>query len=203
MKALTNVYFILSVVSLLSCNRPKDLREYRTWFGNPENGFVKTHTWHDLDYNVYYRPSDLMAAYELDEEEKHTDKEVDSLIKSYDESYYFLLELSAKEGVNLEWNETENGEKGYEALIKELSFGMKDRISMVVNKDTLEPSLYHYERGFELGNHQRFLFAFPKDKEKEKESFQIIYNDEIFSSSILKFSFSDTNDFPDLRSSLD
>jgi hypothetical protein len=104
--------------------------------------------------------------------------------------------------VNLEWNETQGGEQGYEALIKELSFGMKDRISLVIGKDTLAPSLYHYERGFELGNHQRFLFAFPKGKEAA-ESFQVIYNDEIFSSSLLKFSFSDTNDFPDLRSSLD
>ena len=141
---LTKLFF-LPLVFLFSCSvGPTNVKEYFEWFTNPENGFVKTREMRGIVYNVYYRPSDLMVAYEIDNDKKYTKTQLDSIKQGYKDSYFFILELIAKGNEHLEWNELKD--KRYDDLITNLSFHMKDKRSIVIKQDTLEPFIYNYER---------------------------------------------------------
>jgi hypothetical protein len=170
--------------------QPETLAEYRSWFGKAENGYVKEKAIGGLVFTVQYRPIELEILNELEEGASYSQQYIDSLKRRYEGSNYFVMEIRVKdpegagEGVLYRSEEFMNN---FNQTVEKLSFGMGERFFLEVESDTIYPSVYHFERGFELGERQRFVLGFPDKKKKGPITF--VYNDDLFHASILKFQF--------------
>jgi len=179
--------------------KPSTLTEYKVWFGNPDNGFLKERTVKNIRYSVQHRPAELMLLNELKAMPQATSATVQSLKESYGNSEYFLLQFGPNgEGPqqgDLLKNLANNIEDHAE-LYRDLAFDINTRVRLVVAGDTLEPTLSHYEQGYELSANQRFLFAFPTG-DRSTEDMTFIYDDQLLEAGRLKFRFQE-NTIPTL-----
>ena len=191
----------LLAIVVFSCGKPMTVAEYKAWFNDPENGFLKEKVVNDLKFSVQLRPVELMILKEMKQATGYSASQIDSLKNSYGSSLYFLMEVT--------YENTEKMKKGdlvqstvknyneYVEHINQLSFELDDNVILVAGDDTIRPSLYHYERGYELGKKQSFLFAFPFDDDKNNEQVSFIYNDEVFQTGVNVFRFSVNNEIPE------
>lgn len=184
--------FLILYVLIQGCGKKQveTLAEYRSWYGNPENGYVKEKTLGGLVFTVQYRPVELEMLNELNEGISYSQQQIDSLKKKYEGSNYFVMEVRVKdpegagEGVLYRSEEFMNN---FNQTVEKLSFGMGERFFLETKTDTIYSSVYHFERGFELGERQRFVIGFPDKKIEGPITF--VYNDDLFHVSILKFQF--------------
>jgi len=190
-----NIVLFICLFCFLACNNyhPKTKREYRAWFANEDNGFLKKKQIGYLQFNVQYRPIDYMLLNELEEDKSYDKNQIDTLRKSYGSSKYFLLEVGIDdEDMTINEDMTRlmiNNYKEFQELITTLAFDMKSKVSLQLGEDTYEPSIYHFERGYELGYKQRFVFAFAIPSESDKSEFTFVFDDDLFDSGINKFKF--------------
>lgn len=195
------IYIILCALVVQSCGQSMTENEYKAWFSDPENGFVKEKVVNDLRFGVQLRPVELMMLTELKQGEDILADQVDSLKASYGNSLYFLMEVSFEDaGKRRGADVVQSTVKSYNEFVEQvnrLSFELDDNVILVSGNDTIRPSLYHYERGYELGKKQSFLFAFPFNNEKTHEQVSFIYNDEVFKTGVNTFRFSTGKEIPE------
>lgn len=179
----------MCIYSLSSCiqENPRTISEYKQWF-NEKNGFIKQREINKLNFLVQYRPTELQFINELDDNFNYTSKEIERIKKPYGKGICFLMEIGQD---NLNYSEEKSSPiyiysqpEYYRVINSSINKGLK----LVIEKDTITPSLFHYEREYELTNRMRFLFTFPMVY-KNTEKATLIYNDEIFGVGRLKFSF--------------
>ncbi len=183
--------WLLAIVVFDQCNdRPRDLGSYQAWFNNPDNGFVKEKQIGYIRYRVYYRPVELMMLNDLDRNRSYTKTALDSIKATYGNSLYFMLEMAyADESVSGDMLRHHYADyESYAQKVKELSFNIQPYINLAYDSDTVLPSLHHFERGYELGKRQRFLFAFPAPP-KDISHFTFTYLDDLFKAGKLNFRF--------------
>ncbi|MEX2596248.1 MAG: hypothetical protein WEC59_04895 [Salibacteraceae bacterium] len=122
-------------------------------------------------------------------------KTLDSLRSFYDESMYFILKIFPDSEV---WDAQTNDfiasySQNYNTFKENLEILLyrADQYAFVkVNNDTIYPSLFHCERGFELVPEQRLLLAYPKKSSALKSGdVSLIFVDEVFQNGVLKFHF--------------
>jgi hypothetical protein len=189
---------LVSALSYYSCSHPKTIAEYKAWFNNRENGFIKTKEINNLIFSVQYRPVDLFLSSELDPGKTYTDKELDLLREGYRGSKYFVLEISLQDKEVRDKNGLLEKELFLNAFSGKANT-IASNVKLAIDGDTILPSIFHEENGYELGSRKRVLFAFPSQKSKDVFNMNFIYNDEIFNSSILNFGFEiDENKIPEL-----
>lgn len=191
---------ILLVGALFSCSSiPKNVAEYEEWFKDESNGFVKKKSIGNIYVLVQERPADLMALIQLREKSKIEKSQIDSLLSEFEGASYFIMEIGFKtetDGKDIVADRTPTTYDKYAELINELSFGLEKNVEVCFDNDTIKPVLYNYERGYELGKKERFIFVFPKIVGAKK---QFIYYDEIFGLGICKFEFDERKDYPKLE----
>lgn len=200
-----NKYLTLFLVVFLFVNckpRVNNIAEFKSWFNDPENEFVKEKYVNDLKFSVQYRPAELMICNEL-KDLKKGQSSLDSLKRTYKNSLYFLLEIG--------FDEREKKKQGdvllkdihtYEQYVEKvnyLSFQLENNTWLVVGKDTIPPSLYHFERGYELGKKQTIMFAFPYSGSINKKDMAFFFNDDAFKTGLNIFKFNiDSTKQPEL-----
>ncbi len=193
---------IILIFLLSACGKAKihSVAEYKEWINNPKHGYTKEKYVDNIKIKVQYRPIEMMIANEVKHINNISDTSMDSLKKSYGNSRYFIMEIGYDE---------RNGEKNadlvragaatynaYSEKVQQLAFGLENNVRIVCGKDTVAPTLYNYERGYELGKKESFVFAFPALNTKE---IIFIYADEIFGTGINKFQFEiNDKDIPEL-----
>ena len=170
-----------------------DRNEFRRWFYNTDNGLIKIRNVNNLTYTVQYRPIELMVLNEI----KGIDISqsfLDSLKDTYGSAEYFMLQIgpSNQEGVmNEDLLKSDSRDyEAYAAKVKSLAFHMQDKVTLIIDSDTLQPSLFHFEQGFELSAKQRVLFAFQPTSDFNHGKMQFVLNDNLFGAGIMKFKFS-------------
>lgn len=180
-------------MAFISCNKKLDnITEYKQWFNEEQNGSLKKKNIGNLNFTVQYRPVDLMVANELETGKPFDENKIIKLRESYGHSMYFLLEVGipgqSGSGVNKDLLKSiSDNYTDFADNVNLLSFKMDDYVELIVGEDTLSPTLYHYERAYELGNKQKFLFAFAVDNEKEDAT--LVFYDEIFGTGKNNFKF--------------
>ena len=194
----------LAIVCMLtSCtNEPRTLGEYSAWFDDADNGYIKNLNIKNLTFSVQYRPIELMMLNDLVGVQP-TASNLDSIKGTYGESEYFLFTVGPGEKFeNASGDLIKNYSHdygSYASIVKDFSFRASDHVQIVVDGDTLTPTLHHYEQGFELGAQQRILFAFQPAAPFDNANVQFIYDDEIFGAGRLKFKFKvDPSELPTL-----
>ncbi len=190
----------LSSWSIRCTDGPRTLSEYKDWFYETKNGFIEEKKIGGLILNVVYTPTEYLVSKELEENKHYSKKKIEEIRQSYKGGKNFILQIgidSEKEfdGDELLASKVKSFEE-WKTLIEELSFGIKENVKLIADSDTLSPSMYHFERGYELGQQQRFLFSFPSDKNYQKMSLR--FDDEHFHTGRSYFNFSDKKDIPQL-----
>lgn len=184
------IFLCFCFIPLMSCtSEPSTIAEYKLWFSDEKNGYIKTKEINNLIFKVQYRPVDLSLLNEIDPNRTYNLQEIDSLRNTYSNSLYFILEVSLKQVSAIDKSLILQQSKDYLATVEKASFGINENIRLITPSDTIKPSFYHYENGYELGSRERFIFAFKKKEGIEWNEMIFSYEDEFFSASTLNFKF--------------
>ena len=194
---------LLTCNMLIGCDdKPQDIGEYKSWFTDIRNGYVKEIVIKDLTYSVQYRPRELMMLNDIIGQDLSVNV-IDSIRETYGNSEYFLLEIGPGQKLgdatgDLIKNYSYDYES-YASIFNELAFHADENVLMIVGTDTLAPTLHHYEQGFELGTSQKILFAFHPAITSDNTDVVFIYDDEVFGAGRLRFKFNiDRSEIPQL-----
>ena len=195
--------FLLFTICCLGCGKARvnTIEEYKNWVNNPENGLIKDRVVKDLTFKVYYRPIDYQLVKEIDFSKEYSIEELTKLRNGVGGSEYFMMTISSEIANLKEGDIASKSATSAEYLEKmeELSFGMENRLRLIVDGDTLAPLLFHHERGYELAQSQNYLIAFSTKEDKMQKEMTFVYDDKIFGVNKLNFKFAiDKNKIPDL-----
>jgi hypothetical protein len=179
--------------------------EYIEWVRKTENGLSQERTINDLDFKVSFIPWELHALKELDE--KCSQVMVDKSVNEIKDMFYFTLKISSNK-LPVELLRIDNpSTEEYNGRIEYYSFKMQNDIKLVLEKDTIDCSLFHFERTYNASPEATFNLGFLlPDKMKNKK--QMIYPDmtmsvdeNIFNTGIVNVTFkkSDLNKIPSLK----
>ena len=171
---------------------PTSPQEFRAWFEQEDNGFIRTKTIGAVTFAVQQRPAELMAANEIFNSTV-TAEAAAAIQDGYRNSRYFALRISPTDAAGPQAGDAMQAASlnfaDYSDKIKYLSYHLQEHTQLVAGGDTIEPSIYHYERGYEANPVQTFLFAFPRMEDRADDALTFIFNDPIFQAGRLKFRF--------------
>jgi hypothetical protein len=155
------------VLCLCSCSTSEYLTpdELAVFVRQKEHGLCKVVEKGGVKLEVIYRPTDLLVGQELENPIDTT--AINRLRKKYSSHYYFILSLSKDNKEAL--HQTENLET-YSDLVETMSFRMPEYVSLTTsNSDTIAVSDFMLNRTFGMSASTDILFAFDKEKSKNKE----------------------------------
>lgn len=193
-KKLKTHLFLCLIIFISGCQQknkePKNLSEYRAWFLNEENGFVKKRCVNELCINIQYKPKELMAINEIKMLTQLNQHMVDSIVTTYRGSEYFMMEFSQKNSESADPLRIQGGSlEKYSKLTEDLAFQINEQLRVIKNnKDTLFASISHLEQAYELSGVKKIIIAFP-GQFMEDDEILFIYDDQIFEMGRLKYKF--------------
>ena len=202
MKVLIKGLTLCLVLSFaMSCeNAPRSLAQYSNWFASLDNGYVKQKQVGKILYKVIYTPAEYLLSRQLAADQTYDVEAIEAKLSELKAGKNFILQVGLASG------EASGGEEllaakvkdyeGYKQLIDQLSFNFQEQASLITNGDTLAPSMYHFERGYELAKTQTFLFAFPVSDATDEMTFR--FEDPLFETGVNKFRFSQLKTIPPL-----
>lgn len=162
MKRLKIVLAVIVTV-LVGCQSKKFQTEEDLWdyVRNPENKLLYTKDIGNVNYQLTYRPTDILVKQELDGSAGM--EELDSLRKKYAKYFYFNLSMSLND------QEILNGQVAnrntFATMLKELSFGMGSKVYLISQKrDTVPLSDYIYPRMYGMGGNTNLLLVYPREE---------------------------------------
>lgn len=176
---------ISGIVFVLGCGSPiTSMEQFNEWLNEESNGFIKKKTIGPFLYTASYRTPEMMKLIQ----KRNSGSGVDTL--SYEGSHYVIFEISGSSessGKNFIQDISKTmGE--YTEFSYEMAFGLESDFMLIDGNDTLLPSFYHHEPGYELMYGHRMIMAFPRENSHEN-SLTLIYNDRLFNTGRSKFSF--------------
>lgn len=164
---------------------------------NEENGYIQKKTVNGVDFSLMYRPTDLFINQELRKFKKTND--IDSLRRKYNNYFYFNLVISKNQQDILSSMVTEKIE--YDSMVNQLFFGIKEKMHLVYENDTLPILDYIYPRNYGMSNNTSILLVYPKLKYKDEDNLKFILEDlGLYTGDVtFKLSLSNILDEPQLR----
>jgi hypothetical protein len=181
---------LLAVAVLFqTCGSPEYLSEPELvkYCQSKDNGLVSEKEIGEVKIKVVYRPTDLVVAQELRNQNNVSEEAVLSARKKYNGHYYFVLSLSLSKDNKELLSPANQGLAGFSSLLQTVSFGMSNEANLTCGRDTIPVADYVYNRTFSLGNSTDLLFVFDKAKAMGKEHIQ--FNLEEFGLGVGKQSF--------------
>jgi hypothetical protein len=183
---------ILCLLSLISCNRGIDSEgELYNYLGKEKNGLISSRTHDGIKFTMKYLPSEYLAFNELKTQYSPSRIIVDSTIKSFNDTYSFLLTVEF-DGVNAGENPLMfgiNNLEEYKEKIEELSFDLDQSVYIQSDSADIAPVLWNLENSYTAGNKRSLLLVFPKTGTEKSKSLDIVFSDNIFSTGINHFNF--------------
>lgn len=167
---------VVSFLLLVGCKMSKTEEELQAYINNEKNGLVKQKNIGDVTYKVIYKPTDLIVAQFLAQQDKTNHAKIDSLRRRLEKYYYFLVSISRNQ------NEVLATAKSTEEMnneMMELMFHMGQYITATAEKDTLLLVDYIYPRMYGASRSTDLLFVFEREKPRNKAKEIIIAIDDI------------------------
>jgi hypothetical protein len=192
------LYFLFCGIVFFSCN-PSILSptEFIKWIEDEENNLIQTKTINDLEYKLQYKPIEYIVAKDkvlgdIDFSKKR--------IELGDLQYFtFQIKILGSTQTPLKYNLSSENE--YYERIKYFSFEIQRDLKLIVNNDTLNCVLAHFERTFNISPTATFSLAFENNNETEIFDKEFIYTDKVFNTGPLRFIIKkqDIIDIPELK----
>lgn len=160
----------MMTLCLLGCGTSEYLseEELKGFVLDADHGVTKKHEVKGFQSTVTLRPNDLLILQETGGETTVDQLTLDRLRSKYKDYYYFILSLS-KESKEAEY-QAGGGFGQYSDLVQTLSFRMADYVNMTTNtQDTIPVGDYIYPRTYGMSSASTLMFAFNKEKTKNRE----------------------------------
>lgn len=109
--------------------------------------------------------------------------ELDSLISQYSGMEYYTVEIISKSAQNI--LKTARTEISYPEKVTYLAFENQHNFQLQVGKQIKKPAIYHFERGYGLGNSITMILAFPNSESKEDRV--LTYDEKLLGLGKIKF----------------
>jgi hypothetical protein len=171
--------------------------ELLQYIQDPENGLIKVMQEGDVEAQVYYKPSILLAMQEL-KTRNYVDRE--KVEAEYDKNLCFMLSLS-KNDQELEAFYYVTG-NNFEEKVRELAFGMSQYVHIETDKGTtIALQDYIYPRMYGGSGKSTMMLIFEKEKFSGLKKFSLVLNDPGIGIGREKFVFEmrDIEKVPDLK----
>lgn len=165
---LSGLLLLLIVVATTSCTQKTFSTKKELWayLKDADNGYTQSKSINGIDYTVYYKPTDLLVAQELDTVTKEA---IEKLRNKYKQYLYFTLTLS-KNGKELLGTAPNRQEFG--RMVNQLSFGMGEKVHVYTpQKDTLNLLDYSAPRMYGMSPTTNMLFVYPNEEKYTNEEY--------------------------------
>lgn len=154
------------------------VQDYIKWVNNSDNGLKVEKTIEDFTYSLQYKPDEYVALMEL-KKDTVSATELKKKMSEYDGLQYFNFKIETDSRTELlKKNLTQTNE--YYARIQYFSFDMQKDLKLIDGKDTLDCTLFHFERVFGLAPYATFVLGFPKGDGINNKT--LYYNEKVFGS---------------------
>ena len=157
-----------SMVNRLNKNQKEKLKaeDYMKWLESDDNGIKINKKIGELTFTSLYKPYEYLSLKEL-KSTKIDKKALEEKIQEYSGMQYFTFRISA-EGQSQELLKLNvSTENEYASRIEYFSFNMQKDLKLIDGTDTLDCSLFHFERVYGLAPYATFVLGFPLTKEEQ------------------------------------
>ncbi|AFC23411.1 hypothetical protein [Saprospira grandis] len=190
------LYSCLGILFLAfgSCTTKEiDAKDYLDYIDDPDNGLRKTKVVAGLELDLAYRPSDALILLKTNSEEEFLNLDLDKERSAYKDLQYYYLRLRVrdreKEGTTLlNWQVYDQAAS--KRRLQYLSFDMAEDILLIDGGDSLKPSLYQFERSYNMSKYGGFLLAFKTNENSKKADKTFVLDSEEFQIAPIKLFFS-------------
>ncbi len=140
----------------------QDETDLLTYLKNEENGYLQSKQINGVQYQLMYKPTDLLVSQELNGK-KANQATIDSLRSKYDRYRYYNLSMS-KNNKELLTNVARDRQQ-FGSMVNTLSFGMEQYIHLFTEKrDTIALLDYVYPRMYGMSKSTSMLLVYPKEE---------------------------------------
>jgi hypothetical protein len=174
-------------------NKPLKLEslDYMKWFESENNGVRVNKKIGKFAFSALYKPYEYLALQELKSGGVNR-KVLDEKKAEYEGLQYFTFRISV-DSQNEELLKVDlKSDKEYYSRIEYFSFDMQNDIRLIDGVDTLNCSLFHFERVYGLAPYATFVLGFPltKAETSDRTAYKktalkdktLLYEDKIFGS---------------------
>lgn len=184
------------IAALISCRKATlPLKDYLRYVSNPENGLVKEKKIQDFKITLSYLPAGYLAIKEIKNKELSLE-EYKSVFNKYQNHHYFNLRVENITGSNSPVRKDVSGYPEYAQKLDYLSFYGQNDMKIVVNSDTVECALYHFENNYRLLPFNDIQMAF-KSNQVSVSDIEFIWNDVVIGVGKVKFTI-EINDYKNI-----
>jgi len=191
MRAAISLPVIVLMFFICSCGKDKlDGKEYIGYIENEKSPFTNSKEVDGLVFQLQYCPEEYMVLKQLKQYDV-PQALIDRKKKEDAGLVFFKLRIKTAEGSDV-LNYGISSQDDFYHRIDYLSYGFEENIAMVSGTDTIYPGIFQFERTYGISPNADFIMAFDAKLEKDKE-FQVLIDDMVFSSGLLKFTYSETD----------
>lgn len=197
MSFLSNTYSLFSLLAVLGFSgcQPSEIKnpkDYFVYLSDPKNGLIKEKSIAGITYRIKYLPTEYLA-YNASRNMICSANTRDSLIKSYDNSLTFLVNIGpAKEE---DFDITRVGVSNYEEFaqrIEEMAFNAQEWMFLKSGDKEYKPLIVRMENINAQDNSRNFMVVFSATSgtnQLRKNDLCFSYQDELFNTGTNKFIF--------------
>ncbi len=190
--------FVVSSCTLNTTNYSP--REYVQWINDPDNGMISEFKSENYTYSLQYRPVPFLVLLEANSPELSF-KMFDSISDEISGFQQFMLHVSSNDNTQ-NWQEKSlRNFEGPDQQIRYFSFSMQNDFKLIQGVDTINCSMFHFERDYGIRPYGTFLIGFECEVANKSvsntslngASLKIIYKDSSFDNEEIEFNFSSNN----------
>lgn len=180
-----NIFFLI-IFFCYSCSSSTFNSEEELWehIKDEKNGFSHSENVNGVQYNLLYKPTDLLVKQEL--REGYTQNTLDSLRKKYRDYAYFSLSMSKNNQELL--SGVAGNKQQFGEMVNTLAFGMEEQIHLFTDKnDTVALLDYIYPRMYGMSRSTSLLLVYPKEEVIQSDKINITIGDLGFQTGEVRF----------------
>lgn len=154
-----NTYILAIFLCSIMASCSTDSKSYVAYVNDSSNGLFQENETQDWIYHLQYRTAEFMTLIELGGSSLASNVFKEK-VENYKDLDYYLLSIKGK-------NRITNSHKM--KVVDHLSFEFKYQINHVVNIDSMQPILYHFENGLNSFGEYRCLLGFEKQDNSDRK----------------------------------
>lgn len=169
------IIFVITFM-LPSCyglNKKLERDGYIEWVRNEKNGLKKIKVIGDIEILVQYKPMELMALREYNNDGPDKFAKV---VGQYKGMQYYDVSIDMVKGNETVLKKGLRSEQEFYDRLYYFSYGAKNDITLIENGVRKECKLYHFERSYDLSKHSTILLGFEEESGHESDSKILEFN---------------------------
>jgi hypothetical protein len=184
------IAFLFLILTIQSCVlKPQEkfeISQYIDWVSSPQNGFVNCKDLNQIEFCGFYHSPEYQAIQVVTENGLSIDS-ISKLSQNYREWITFSFRIKSIKGTH-PLKDGNIVQKEYFEKLQYYINAQSDFKLVIDDSDTLECSLYHFERNFGSAPYINVNIGFKRDREITN-NVTLLYFDRVFSNGLIKYKY--------------